>query len=583
MIINGDSTEELKKFPDNHFDACVCDPPYHLISITKRLGKEGSAPAQEGTDGAFKRASKGFMGKTWDGGDIAHDPKFWAEVLRVLKPGAHLLAFGAPRTYHRLACAIEDAGFEIRDSIHWVYGSGFPKSYNIGKAETEIKGSSEWRGWGTALKPSHEPIVMARKPLSESSIARNVFKWGTGAINIDACRIGNDDIFITANGGKENFFHGGFDPEGKREGEKGKGRFPANFVLSHNEDCVSIGSRVEEVPIKIPEEWSGFGGKERLKYKQKVNTAAEEVFKCSPGCAVAELDRQSGVSISKRSQMRLPQGPFVLDKQTTINERRTERGFDGKGGASRFYKIFGGREQCGLKLTNETEEGMLDGESREVEKFTPNLKVDGCGNNITGRFPKDFTSIIKTEIEGIMTFPILNAWNNSLIGITTLKNENEIASKLLMKSNIESVQVVQNGKLLITTTSQKKEVLAGIVSNVLGQRFPTGEIITENTTTNTTENTENTEKTQFTFRYVAKPSKREKNAGLEEFEEKQREHRSDTGAGTWTEKGLAPAKNTHPTIKPIKLMRYLITMICPPGGTVLDPFAGSCTTGVAAI
>ena len=115
-------------------DAVVTDPPYHFNTIVERFGKEGSAPAQFGTDGAFKRASTGFLGKEWDGGDIAFDPMTWSLCLGLLKPGGHLIAFSASRNYHRMAVAIEDAGFEIRDQIMWIYGSGFPdKSHNIGK------------------------------------------------------------------------------------------------------------------------------------------------------------------------------------------------------------------------------------------------------------------------------------------------------------------------------------------------------------------------------------------------------------------------------------------------------------------
>ena len=157
-------------------DSIVTDPPYHLTSIVKRFGKEGSAPAQEGTDGAFARASKGFMGKEWDGGDIAFRPETWELALKLLKPGGYILAFSASRNYHRMAVAIEDAGFEIRDQMMWLYGSGFPKSLNLGN------------GWGTALKPAHEPIVMARK-LLEGTNKQNMEKYGVGGINIDGCRI----------------------------------------------------------------------------------------------------------------------------------------------------------------------------------------------------------------------------------------------------------------------------------------------------------------------------------------------------------------------------------------------------------
>jgi len=243
LLLNGDCIEEMQKLIDDgvQVDSVVTDPPYHLTSIVKRFGKEDSAPAQFGTDGAYARASKGFMGKEWDGGDIAFRPETWELALKLLKPGGHLLAFSASRNYHRMAVAIEDAGFEIRDQMMWLYGSGFPKSQNMGKAidkkqgnergvvgtrisafgdadssETSdgrnlwgkestkevnlTKGNSEYEGWGTALKPAHEPIVMARKPLSEKSIVENVLKHGTGAINIDGCRIeGNDAKYPDTN------------------------------------------------------------------------------------------------------------------------------------------------------------------------------------------------------------------------------------------------------------------------------------------------------------------------------------------------------------------------------------------------
>ena len=207
----GDCLEILQTLEDNSVDSVVCDPPYHLTST--------------------KGASKGFMGKEWDGGDIAFRTDVWKECLRVLKPGGHLLAFSSSRTYHRIAVAIEDAGFDIRDQILWIYGQGFPKSHKIGKSIQKLSGdvkvvgkktgmgttgnsyvssnekyiggdkgvykkeyddieiNNDYEGWGTALKPAHEPIVMARKPLSEKSIAENVIKWGTGGINIDECRI----------------------------------------------------------------------------------------------------------------------------------------------------------------------------------------------------------------------------------------------------------------------------------------------------------------------------------------------------------------------------------------------------------
>jgi site-specific DNA-methyltransferase (adenine-specific) len=247
----GDSNAVLDKVMPDSFDSCVTDPPYHLKSIVARFGGKDAAPAQHGTDGAYARASKGFMGQTWDGGDIAQDPAFWSKVYRALKPGAHLVAFGGSRTFHRMAVAIEDAGFELRDTLMWLYGTGFPKSHSVQKdlAKQKHADADLWEGWGTALKPAFEPIVLARKPLSEKTVAANVLRWGTGAINIDVCRVPTTD---SLGGGNESadsigqFTNEGWrrpwmdDPTAKAEFaakvrgnvEKAEalGRFPANIL-----------------------------------------------------------------------------------------------------------------------------------------------------------------------------------------------------------------------------------------------------------------------------------------------------------------------------------------------------------------
>ena len=208
---NGDCLNVLKMMIEDEVfvDSIVTDPPYEL----------------------------GFMGRSWDSTGIAFQKETWELCFKVLKPGGHLLAFSGSRTYHRMAVAIEDAGFEIRDQVMWLYGSGFPKSMNVGKAldkklgneresfgtklkkagdmrggnyvkggdyksiEIEItKGNTEWEGWGTALKPAHEPLVLARKPLSENSVVDNVLKHRTGGINIDECRVeGNDAKYPDTN------------------------------------------------------------------------------------------------------------------------------------------------------------------------------------------------------------------------------------------------------------------------------------------------------------------------------------------------------------------------------------------------
>lgn len=264
-IHHGDSRDVLATMPDASVDSVVCDPPYALVSIVKRFGQPGAAPAK-GND-AYARASAGFMGQSWDTGEVAFATEFWAQVLRVLKPGGHVVAFSGTRTYHRLAVAIEDSGFEIRDQLAWVYGSGFPKSHDVSKAidkmygaEREVVGfdpiaaarssavgtnafgdykgqtgevtapatpqAQQWEGWGTALKPAWEPIVLARKPLI-GTVAANVLEHGTGAINVDGCRIPTEEK-LSIGSGKLGYGSG---VDGSNRGEQNPlGRFPANIL-----------------------------------------------------------------------------------------------------------------------------------------------------------------------------------------------------------------------------------------------------------------------------------------------------------------------------------------------------------------
>ena len=248
-LLLGDCLDKLKELDDNSIDSIVTDPPYGLS----------------------------FMGKKWDY-DVPSQ-EIWEECYRVLKPGGHLLSFAGSRTYHRMAVRVEDAGFEIRDQIMWIYGSGFPKSHNIGKSvdkllgnerevvgkkggkidfsktkkgdtsfyetawgdkdyvELEItKGNSQYEGWGTALKPAHEPIVMARKPLSEKTVVNNVLEWGTGGINIDESRISTDEVITNHSRGAESAISKGKYGDSKEQEthqtpSQTLGRFPANIIL----------------------------------------------------------------------------------------------------------------------------------------------------------------------------------------------------------------------------------------------------------------------------------------------------------------------------------------------------------------
>jgi DNA modification methylase len=262
-IFLGDCRDALKLISDNSIDSIATDPPYEL----------------------------GFMGKKWDSSGIAYDVTVWQECLRVLKPGGHILAFGGSRTYHRLGVAIEDAGFEIRDTIAWISSKTFPKSLNVEKAMNRAgMDGSVASGWGTGLKQVVEPVVMARKPL-DGTVAENTLRWGVGGINIDASRIATQDSF--GGGAKATSgFVNGYENDGWVAGSE-KGRWPANVIL----DKVSA----------------------RL------------------------LDEQSGVTksqISNRGDVNFGHfGGYAENEQSLAEHTATIRGHSDTGGASRFFYV----------------------------------------------------------------------------------------------------------------------------------------------------------------------------------------------------------------------------------------------------
>jgi DNA modification methylase len=308
-VFHGSNLDVLPFMADNSVDSIVCDPPYEL----------------------------GFMGKSWDSSGIAYSVELWRECLRVLKPGGHLLAFGGTRTWHRIAVAIEDAGFDVRDSIAWLYGSGFPKSMNIalqldkkaglqsdrgsainvgGKGDrqdietsvSEANGklqpayrdykspeAEKWAGWGTALKPAFEPVVVARKPLI-GTVAANVLEFGVGGLNIDASRIGTNPGYKYSADKNGTTFHGQQGERIERTAEKaGKefiestlGRWPANIILD--------------------EYTAGL------------------------------LDEQSGIGVSK-SGGRSTGRNFGQEYDNAFSKERERTGHNDSGGASRFFYV----------------------------------------------------------------------------------------------------------------------------------------------------------------------------------------------------------------------------------------------------
>ena len=371
-VFHGSNLDVLPTLPDNSVDSIVTDPPYEL----------------------------GFMGKKWDSTGIAYSVELWQECLRVLKPGGHLLSFGGTRTWHRVAVAIEDAGFDVRDSIAWMYGSGFPKSLDVSKAIDKAAGAERaeklgsptqkrtekgqlltnqrcsvcgkatfssnpcvcprpdkiaitpeaqmWQGWGTALKPAFEPIVVARKPLI-GTVAENVLEWGVGGLNIDGSRIGTNPGYKYNADRNGTTFHGGQGERIKQTAEKKgsdviestQGRWPANVIL----DEYSAGI----------------------------------------------LDEQSGVS---KSVVRPATGKPHLGKATSVAQSGgtildlTDRGHNDSGGASRFFYVAKASKRDRNEGLDKLPDTMLTGRdpgqdamqnphktrSKETKNFHPTVK-----------------------------------------------------------------------------------------------------------------------------------------------------------------------------------------------------------------
>ena len=331
-VIHGDCLEELKKLDDNSIDAVVTDPPYGLSNTKPQQVADVLAAWVTGDTVSVPAKRGGFMGKDWD--SFVPPPAVWQECMRVLKPGGHMAVFAGARTQDLMGLSIRLAGFEIRDTLGWVYGSGFPKSMDISKAidkaagaEREVIGSKvtgnakqrtsatgefvdgnhggqqvvdvttpatddakQWDGWGTALKPAIEPIILARKPL-DGTVAANVLAHGVGGLNIDACRVGTDDNTArTCNGvGNSSSYDMAASGERRVNGGSPAGRFPANVLLDEH--------------------------------------------------AAKEMDKQSGVSKSPAGL--ITQGGDHFSVGSEEKTRGTKfQGHGDSGGASRFFPVF---------------------------------------------------------------------------------------------------------------------------------------------------------------------------------------------------------------------------------------------------
>lgn len=271
-LMPGDCRDLIAMLPDNSVDSVITDPPYEI----------------------------GFMNLGFDSTGVAFDVDLWRDILRVLKPGGHVAAFGASRTYHRLACAIEDAGFEIRDQIDWVYASGMPHGSDAGMLVDRESGATrtgqaeQWAGWYSQLKPAHEPICLARKPL-DGNLAHNLLEHGTGALHIDSCRVP--------------FRNPADETEAKNKNRHGR---------------FGSGPRDNHV--------YGADNANRTDYKADARFAPNMLFDRT---MAGELDRQSGVTVSRKGKPRASARPDAGWGMT-----RTGAEYDDAGGASRFYPVF---------------------------------------------------------------------------------------------------------------------------------------------------------------------------------------------------------------------------------------------------
>ena len=621
-IYQGDCLDVLPTLPDNSVDSIVTDPPYHLTSIVKRFGKENSAPAKFGTDGVFKRASTGFMGKTWDGGDIAFNVDMWKECLRVLKPGGHLLSFSGTRTYHRMAVAIEDAGFEVRDMIEWCYGSGFPKSLNIGKAvdklqgnEREItgsyrvpdikgdaygtmndkqggsyknievnktKGNSEWEGWGTALKPSHEPVVFCSKPLTP----RLYFAILIGDISnniIQLCQISN-----------------------VKDAEK---IFSGIQAKLEKEGVLSV---ADNVRINA---WESL---ENVKFAEKSFTSKEQ--------------KSSDLTKTKENSAQL--NAKQNGKKDNLQEIKTLAGVEANIKALMDIIIFGTTENTSQNIAllwNSISEELLNQANTLTISMATRLITDlkilklsatqsilestGSLFKTPQNIPPNHEPICmarkplseKTVVENVLK------WGTGGINIdesrvnfvseedrkeSTTKNQHaDFGTKPMTNNNVYGDYSMIQPKnfnptgrfpanLILDTSEEVRECFPETKTGGVGKgrdskgKFYGGGF--HNPETYNGGDSGNASRFFKSIIYTAKASKGERNMGLENFEKKKVNDGRDTPIDNAFQRGETKRTNTHPTVKPIALMEYLIKMVTRESQIVLDPFTGSGTTLIAA-
>lgn len=547
FVAHDDCRKRLKELPDNSVDAVVTDPPAGIAFMGKswdRVQKEGMTELQAFQEFIFE---------------------VFTEVYRVLKPGGHAVVWALPRTAHHTTMGVERAGFEIRDVVHHLFGTGFPKSLDVSKALAKTGHDADWQGWGTALKPAAENWILARKPLIGTVVA-NVLEHGTGALNIDACRIAakaDDDIYAKNPNTAGGFGHADATVYGSSRGapvyDPSNGRWPANFVLSHSDGCVQTGK--EEV----------------------------EAWDCVPECAVRMLDEQSGQRTSG-----VP-GVGRREHETTSMAGKLgltgkqETGYADSGGASRFFMTFspdGGGESCGVALTED--ESTFVGrktESRDVSSLT-----DGSGKTPTDPSQQDMKSTISTMTPSTTTSQIFNSSQH--LGTTTTTNDSAKTTRTSKGSNIGSASAALRTAPSTTTHKELTVPTKDTVDRAQGSTSKSGETRTGSTTTSTTAPTGSDNFDNNRFFYVAKAPGAEKSAvmtcgctpklKIKDIPVISMKEAKGQAGQPCPVCGEEQQLHAHPTVKSVSLMEWLVKLVTPPGGVVLDPFTGSGTTGVAA-
>jgi DNA modification methylase len=626
-VLQGDCLVSMKLLPDNSVDSIVTDPPYHLVSIVKRFGKEGSAPAQFGTDGAFSRASKGFMGKQWDGVDengigIAQNVELWKECLRVLKPGGHLLSFGGTRTYHRMASAIEDAGFEVRDQMVWCYGQGFPKSlnislqikkkYNIGLCTCNVfepmielgyentnttnnKGNGDYVGQGLS---DEAQVERGGDKKTQSETGDKIISGKSGVWNSDGevCELWETDTEKKQGlekVGEVVLQQGVPQPINEKEGYgdiKIRGGVESNQTESQRErrDLQMLRKEGQEQSTSSPfdtiqngrEEYNGESSESlsELSQQDRENNR-KRIEQIKNDCGTEEWNNLSRFICSKCHCIKKDIGGTALkpsiepicmarkplsEKTVALNVLKY-----GTGGINIDESRVGTED-----MSSQWDREWNDNNGELGKRYSQNNRERNKSVPV-GRFPANLIHDGSNEV--VELFP--NTKSGSKPG--------QKGKSILGSENGETSQTIENAygdsgsaSRFFKTCQFSQEELDEIQESTTDMEEKL-ELLGISQKEEKTDISLPIYKSAQRFAYVAKASKSERNRGCEELEEK--EWIKNACVANRDIRPNSPNSNNHPTVKPIALMEYLVKLVSKEGAVVLDPFAGSFSTGVACI